>query len=537
MPSTSPQLQRFIDDELARAPLMFEQVLQTLIDKPLRFDPTATSAQRHEAMDLHAALQHRRPHLVKAFATTLREQVENVAKEQAAAARGLHLADADELSLSLVEDDEVAVDVELQRAIVVILSSAEFELRELRTFTSALVGDVNLAHDTNPFRPDAFARALLAAVQVLPVPTATQLGVMRLAIPLLADALRKAYAGACTRLESQGVEPAAYRTIVMPPGVQGPRPRAYEPRADLNALRDSMPVPLDMTPEPKAPAPAVSPRKVPDLPVFGDENRARIDQQLIELLTRLFDAILADRSLPPDVQLALSRLQTSAVRVALRDPGMLDSYTHPVWEFMDRLAFDGERLAAEPPARERLLRYAQSLIENMLHEPVQDARLYRWAIERIVAFEDHVLQHHCKQAQAQIDSLRTLALSHASGMPEEEPTQPQALDVGSLETVPAELMDLDAASAHSAPKGLPAVEPGEWLSLFLQGSWRELQVLWRDAHGELWLFRQGSGRTWALRRSALERLHAAGLAEPLSPPSLVQHAAQQVLRQIPHGAH
>ncbi|MEW6707458.1 MAG: DUF1631 family protein, partial [Pseudomonadota bacterium] len=261
---------------------------------------------------------------------------------------------------------------------------------------------------------------------------------------------------------------------------------------------------------------------------------SRVDQQLIELLTRLFDAILADRSLPQDVQLLLSRLNASTVRVALRDPSMLDSYSHPVWEFMDRLVFDASRHAGEAEARERLMRYAEGLVDHMVREPTQDAALYRWGIGRLDAFAEHLLLQHCREAQGQIDNLRTLAMSRGSSGVPDTGSSAQALDVATLDTVPAELIDLPAPSGHATgqPRPLPQLQPGEWLHLFLQGRWRELLLLWTDGRGEAWLFRQPGGRTWALRRAALERLNDAGLAEPLDPPSLVQHAAQQVLRQV-----
>jgi hypothetical protein len=606
MPAPSAPLQRFIEDELARAPLLIDQVLQTLVGAPLRFDPTATSAQRFALMETRENLERQRPILVRAFCDALREQVHRTAEQQAAAARGLALAQADELSLSLVDDSEIEADVELSRAIEIIHSTAEYELRELRSFTSSLVGDVYVAHETNPFRPDAYARALLACVRALKAPPADQLRLMHKAVTPFAQALRKAYAAACSRLEDQGVQPGTYRTVVLPPNAQGQRMRVLPP-ADLNALRDSMPVPFDMEPvepagsqvpsarrgpggptttgvppvvvvvpggmpggsgtpvaipaqtanpallqpgafpplvmPPAAPstAPAGStPRAMPlapPLPGAVPEARSRVDQQLIELLTRLFDAILADRSLPGDVQLLLSRLQAPAVRVALRDPGVLDSYTHPVWEFLDRLVFSADRLPAEGPGRGQFLAYAKSLVENMSAESVQDAALYRWGIERLAAFDTHLLEQHRRQAQLQIESLRGLSVAPPGGgaTPVAPPAE-AALDVHSLETVPAELMDLpDSFSGPqpTAPDPLPAMQPGDWLRIFLQGSWRELKLLWNDARGEVWLFRQGGGRTWALRRAALERLNAAGLVDTMSPASLVQHAAQQVMRQLP----
>ncbi len=545
MPQANPLLQRFIEDELARAPLLIEQVLQALADEPLRFPPEASPSERQAMVDARKTLEMSRPLLVRAFTGVLREQVTATAQQQAAEARGAKGA-ATTLSLSLVDENEVLADVELSRAVEIIHSVAEYELRELGAFTSALVGDLHVAHDTNPFRPDAYARALWAAANALPGPRPQQVSLMRQACTPLAQALRKAYAAACTRLESQGVEPGTYRTIVLPSGSRAPRPADRQPPADLNMLRDSMPVPLDMMPPPPPPRPAPAPQPAP-APVAPppppqrtappEAPASRSDQQLVELMTRLFDAILTDRALPSDVQLLITRLQASALRVALRDPTTLDSYAHPVWQFIDHLAFDAERLVPEAEHRERLLQYGQSLIDNMTREPVQDAALYRWALSRLQAFENHLLAQHCRAVQPQIDSLRALAGTPAPAQQAPAAAEPQALDIGSLDTVPADLMDAPSAlpAGHSdTERHLHAPEPGQWLRVFLQGNWRDMQLLWTDKQAELWLYRQGrGGRTWALRRAALERLHAEGLAHPLQPRSLLHHAAQQVLRQIP----
>jgi hypothetical protein len=543
MSGTNPQLQGFIEDELARAPLLIDEVLQQLVDAPLRFPPNASTTERQAVLDTREALQRARPAMVRAFSQTLREQVTSTAEQQAAAVRGIPLAEADELSLSLVDEGEVAMDVALQRTTVMIHSAAEYELRELGSYTSALVGDVHVAYDTNPLRPEAYARALAAAARALPRPPAEQLAVMHDCAMPLSQALRKAYAGAAGRLEDQGITPAVHRTIIMPPGMapRGPSAPPPPPPADLHLLRDSMPVPLDMEP---GGGPAATPPAAPVAPAArpavqrpaAPPHATRVDHQLIELLTRLFDAILADRTLPPDVQRLLSRLHTSAVRVALRDPAMLDSYGHPVWEFMDRLVFDASRHAAEPELQAKFMGYAESLVDHMVREPAQDAALYRWGVGRLDAFAEHLLGQHARASQQQIDQLRTQAMQRggAGHAADTGGGHTQPLDVGTLDTVPAELIDLPPPSGHAAgaAQPLPALQPGEWLHLFLQGQWRELQLLWTDGRGEAWLFRQPGGRTWALRRAALERLNDAGLAEPLEPPSLVQHAAQQVLRQV-----
>lgn len=527
----SPQLQHFIEDELARAPLHMEEVLQGVLDDLPRLSPLASPADKQVALELRQALQLHRPLLVREFAQALREQVSQLARHQAAAARGMAGGAERAPALSLVDDEAVAADVEISRAINAVRSGAEYELRELGAYTSALVGDMDVAHDTNPFKPEAFVRALWQAAQAMPKPRSFAIALLRDAAPVLTRVLRRAYAAACTRLETQGVEPGAYRTIIIPAGSRSGR---SPPPLHPEALRDSDMVPLDALAAPGR-GPAAAPLASPLAAPFATKPApARLDPQLIDLLGRLFDALLAEHRLPPDVKLLLSRLQAPALRMAMQDPSVLDSYTHPLWLLMDRLAFEAQRLAGDAAQRERLLQLAQQVIDHIVREPVQDGAHYRWGEQRLQALTRHLLAQHQQDAASEIAALEARAAAGPAAPP--AAGAPATIDVGSLETVPAALMDAAAGEAEGddwrpqAP--LPPAQPGHWLRLFLQGDWREAQLLWVDAANELWLLHDPKlGGRWALRRTALERLHAEGLANALRPASLVQQAAQHVLQR------
>ena len=536
MPAASvpPKLQPFIEDELARVPLLVEGVLQALADTPLKFDPAATAAHRQTAGDQRAFLQRSRPAMVAAYCDTLREQVLQHARE-ARETSGSAKSPKGPLQLSLVDDDAVEVDVELQRAIAAIQNTAEYELRELNSFTAALLGERSVTRNTNPFRAEAHARALLAACRALPAGVATQLALMNRAVQPLADALRKAYAAACGRLEDQGIEPAAFRTIILPPGHPGSRggsgSMSTAAPPSLQALRDSLPMPLG-----EVPAPVRGSTGAFATGAVGHSPPSPVDQRVIDLLTRLFDAITSDPRLPDEVRRMAGRLQSPTIRVALRDPGMLHTYDHPVWVLLDRIAFTSERLhgGSEPEARARFLRYAEGLLDNLVAESAQDESLYRWACERLRLHDEYLLVQRCKAAQPQIEALRERAVRLQAGVDETvDSGLGKALDVSQLDTVPAALLDPPPDRLDGLAPRRPALpRVGQWWSVFLQGGWRELQLLWSDEAEALFLFRESGGDTWALQRRALDRLSHTGLMEPLLPPSLVRQAAVQVLRQL-----
>jgi hypothetical protein len=551
--NASAALRQFVDDELVRMPLVVDQVLDGALDHMKNALPVMMPHDRTATNDLIQALMAQRQRLVDHYIRSLREQIGSDLAQRAPAAGG---AAPKKLALSLVDEEEVAADVEISHTIEAIRSVAEYELRELQTFTSALVGDMDVARDHNPFRAEAHARALWTMAQALPLARGYQLTFMRHAAMALAQVLRKAYAGASSRLESQGIEPASHRTLILPSGSRRSRPSSNENSftPDLLRIRDSMPVRQRsvMETQPIEQILDQADAQLRNLPAdaeHSDHDQLRrqqrerlvesaetpVDQQVVELVSRLFDAILADRALPADVRLLLSRLQAPALRVALRDPKTLDKDMHPVWQFADRIGYLSETLPPHGNAeRERVLRFTQGLIDHLVAEREQSSGLYLWALERLSKHDRQRLERRCAAADEEIVSLQHL--EDRLGATHVAPTTMHGtLDVGQLDTVPAELIDTAAASKKplpSAEQWLSERRAGDWVRMFMAGRWGNAQLLWPGERGELFLFANAAtDTTWAVRRRALLTLHSENLLDVLAPRSLVKEAAKRVMRQ------
>ena len=109
------------------------------------------------------------------------------------------------------------------------------------------------------------------------------------------------------------------------------------------------------------------------------------------------------------------------------------------------------------------------------------------------------------------------------------------LDIGTLDTVPADLMPDDGPpdARASAALLIQASQPGSRLRTYLQGEWRQLTCLWQDSGHELLLLAEpAAGRLWALRQAAFARLLAERLARPMRVRSLVRRAADKVLHAL-----
>lgn len=556
-PTLTPARQRFVDDELMRLPMLADQVFDATWRALQDSVPSLTMHERAVAAELLQVGPPSRGRMVERFVGSVRMQV------QATLAHGAPAATAAAApvrnTLSLLDEEEIAADVETSHAIEAIKSVAEHELRELATYTSALAGDPDVSRDHNPFRAETYARALWDAVQLLPLGKAYQARLMRHASGPLAQVLRKTFAGACARLESQGVEPAFHRTLILPAGTRTMRPsdswqgspptlhqvRATMPvRPDDASLQGTTEMPLERLLDDADQAMRSLPADAPPTvrAQLLESQRARlvrhartpVDQQLIEMLSRLFEAMLSDPRVARDIRSVLARLQPSALRLVLRDDSALDDYMHPVWRFMDLAAHMAALHAEGSPDRDAVLSLAEQLIDAMAREPVPDAQLYRRGLDRLIADDRARYEGRLRRAGSDIQALQRiedrLEAETQSGLP----TGMGPLDEGQLDTVPADLLESLPEPSGPRPASSEWVgqrRPGEWLRLFFRGEWERAQLLWVGRHGDAFLFGLGqTDETVALRRRALVRLHGEGLLTALRVRSMLRSAAVQVLR-------
>ena len=146
--------------------------------------------------------------------------------------------------LELMDETRVEVDIEISRAMQLIDSTAEWELRELQTFTSTLVGQQPRQRRIEPVSALGLRdRALGCRLRRSSPRRSSGRSSCAPSAGVAAGLLKNAAAAASTRLESQGVQPGLYRTVVLPSGADFGRPvaGAAAPRRARAALLSSMP--------------------------------------------------------------------------------------------------------------------------------------------------------------------------------------------------------------------------------------------------------------------------------------------------------
>ena len=476
------------------------------------------------AVDGLRVLHAQRDDFVRRAVSSLHEQTLGKADSTSAKPRK-----SGKLELSLVDDDEVTADIEVARIVERASADLEEPLRELRTYTSALVGDVNTARDTNPLRPEVWVRAVLAAARALPIARELHADLLRCATQALIRAIHDNYAAACSHLRSLGVTPASHRTVVNEGVVteltDAMRARRSLERGAEHGDLDAQALPgsvEDLLYRIEQGLAIPSHDAVGDAASLGTSGGSR-EQPTVERLSHLYDAILGDRRLPRESLPLLSRLYPAVLRQTLLDASLLADAGHAVWRFMDHLGFLIQ--TREVGDRQANIEFAHGLVEQLVAQHSADSRPFQSAANRLVVLERQRFARAVSAAASDIAMLGARVQEAANG---HMPSLPQALDAGSGDSLPAPLRR--GSDAEPEPGGAASAwRAGSWLSVFLRGQWRRALVLWRaPGGGPLLLLDANEARHWAIRGAAIERLAAEGLARVFSPRSLVADASGRV---------
>ena len=529
VPQASQALLHFVDDEMLRAPLLFDQVIESdPLDHPAT--PTASAwaaAQRPAMASLLQRLQAHQSHLADYFLRSLREQVERRTAARRSPQRRRSTARhsprhwrswSTTTRWRWTSSCRTPIECHQERG-------------RVRT---ARVADLHVGARRRPrrrARPQPASAPRPSRARSGPRPrrcrcrAGTRSAFMRHAGQVLAQLLRKSLRRRHARgWKQQGVEPAAYRTVILPSRLAArPARRDHRPSSrpaahagsDAGARRNTasqLRRPGAARTAPRTGQQQCTPRHEPRRPAGGRTGE------------RLFDAMMADERLAADIRLLISRLNGPVMRLTLRDDSLLDKVTHPLWRFINRLAFEAE-MVPDPADPERVA-VAQ---DGTGHRRSADERARArtpactagpwsvWTASWASAW--YAGSRPPAATSAPCTSSKTRS---APGKPRRRRCTARST-CAQLDTVPAVLL-ADPQRAPAAPSDgqawLVQLQPGDWVRMFLQGRWVQAQLLWPGERQEVWLFGDGaSDATWAVRRGALLLMHEQALAQD-TPPAL-----------------
>ncbi|MCV2349369.1 DUF1631 domain-containing protein [Paucibacter sp. Y2R2-4] len=138
----------------------------------------------------------------------------------------------------------------------------------------------------------------------------------------------------------------------------------------------------------------------------------RLDHMVIDVVSSLFDQVLSDPKVPPQMARLLARLQLPVLRAALGDPSFFSSRRHPVRRFINRMA----SLAcayedfSEDPGR-AFLSHVRDLVQDVANGDFDRMDVYEGKLDALEAFiNEQVARALSEHTQAsRVDAASLLA--------------------------------------------------------------------------------------------------------------------------------
>ena len=287
-------------------------------------------------------------------------------------------------SLSLVDERQALQDVAIAHVAHTAEELSRAELHQIGNFYAALRGTARARERDNPLRPALYAHALHYALAASPLAAQAQYELMRVAAVPLARALHRMYTLACAEMRNADIsdmvashgqpqtDPLAHQRLAAARGV-GARPinpgtlDGLSRRVDAVNSRPQRLTPAAAPRDPHAPAPFVR-TTGPDM------------------LSRLYDQILADPRLLPPLKGLLARLQIAVVRLARSDSTLLRRQDHPTWALLNRVAAHGMAFERADDARlVDFLRFMEGEAQLLVDAPTPTATLFQQVLARVDA--------------------------------------------------------------------------------------------------------------------------------------------------------
>ncbi|MBL8279959.1 MAG: DUF1631 family protein [Pelomonas sp.] len=321
---------------------------------------------------------------------------------------GLQMGGLD--SLSLVDEHQALQDVAIAHVTHAAEELSRAELHQIGNYFAALRGIARARERDNPLRPALFAHALHHALAASPLGAEAQYELMRVAATPMARALNRLYTQACASLRAADIgdmvashghsqtDPLAHQRLAAARGV-GQRPGTPATPGTLDGLSrrvefiNSRPQGFMPTPprDPAAPAPFVR-TTGPDM------------------LSRLYDQILADPRLLPPLKGLLARLQIAVVRLARTDSTLLRRQDHPTWALLNRVAAHGMAFErADDPRLVEFLRFMEAEAQLLVDAPTPTALLFQQVLARV---DTHIDQQARLSGQRNAIAMAALEREH-----------------------------------------------------------------------------------------------------------------------------
>ncbi len=131
-----------------------------------------------------------------------------------------------------------------------------------------------------------------------------------------------------------------------------------------------------------------------------------LERLTIDVVSLLFDHILADPKLLPAVKAQLARLQIPVLRLGLRDASLFSSRNHPTRKLLNRVAeYSAGFSSVEEPAAQRFLPFLSRMVDAVVNAEEDDATVFE---QQLADLQRHIAESAAAVEQQQADAVDAL---------------------------------------------------------------------------------------------------------------------------------
>ena len=124
---------------------------------------------------------------------------------------------------------------------------------------------------------------------------------------------------------------------------------------------------------------------------FREQNRHQVsaaDDQIIDIVSMLFDFFFEDKALPDPVKVLIGRLQIPILKVAILDKGFFNSKKHPARKLLDSISKASLGWSEDAVEERVLIAEIERIVDFLIAEFDQDVSVFEQALSEFEAFRE-----------------------------------------------------------------------------------------------------------------------------------------------------
>jgi len=136
-------------------------------------------------------------------------------------------------------------------------------------------------------------------------------------------------------------------------------------------------------------------------------SNGSLDHMVIDVIGSLFDQILSDPKVPPQMARQIARLQLPVLRAALGDPSFFSSRRHPVRRFINRIASLGAAFEDfDEGGAQRVLAKVRALVQDVVEGDFDQIEVYE---HKLQALEEFIVEQGRREVDAEGNAAELLS--------------------------------------------------------------------------------------------------------------------------------